>query len=133
MLRKNLLITTIIVLLLSLLPTSVFAKTNDTTTPYAPRDCGVWAYDPAKSGSNVNGKAEVSCASNHASLRVVAGLRDSAGRYISKSKTCYNTNYCSITATLTYVANRDWQTDVSGYVTDISWSAYYATSWKHIP
>ena len=129
MLNRTLLIFAIVVIVLSLFPSVVLADTG----PLPPVDCGVWAYNPVRSGSNVNGKAEVSCLTNHQSLRVVAGLRDWTGRYISKAKTCYNINYCSTSATLSYSPGRQWQTDVSGYVSDISWQAYYATNWISIP
>src|SRR5215211_6868596 len=82
--KQNLLIFAIVVIVLSLFPSVVLADTG----PLPPVDCGVWAYNPVRSGSNVNGKAEVSCLTNHQSLRVVAGLRDWTGRYISKTKTC---------------------------------------------
>lgn len=135
MLRKSLLLATIIVVFLSPLPTGVLADAGPQPPidPDLPLDCGVWAELPKKSGSNVNGKGEVSCATNHSSLRVVAGLRDSMNRYISKTKTCYGANYCTVTATLSYVSGRQWQTDVSGYVSDISWQAYYATNWISNP
>jgi len=135
MLRKSLLLGTIIVVFLSLLPTVALAEAGPQPPidPDLPLDCGVWAWDPVKSGTNVNGKGEVSCATNHSSLRVVSGLRDWTGRYTSKTKTCYGANYCTVTATLSYSSGRQWQTDVSGYVSDISWQAYYATNWKSIP
>jgi len=130
MFKKPLIIAVIIAILLSLTPSLVLAY----IPPLPPTDCGVWAYDPVKSGSYVNGKAEVSCATNHSSLRVVAGIRDSPNnRYTSEQKICYNTNYCSVTASLSYYSGRSWQADVSGYVTDISWQAYYATNWISIP
>jgi hypothetical protein len=134
-LRKPLLLATIIIVFLSLLPTVVLADAGPQPPidPDLPLDCGVWAELPKKSGANVEGKGEVSCATNHSSLRVVAGLRDWTGRYTSKTKTCYGTNYCNVTATLSYFSGRQWQTDVSGYVSDISWQAYYATNWISIP
>lgn len=136
MLRKPLLLATTLIILISLLPTAVLADAGPQPPidPDLPLDCGVWAYNPVKSGSNVNGKGEVSCTTNHLSLRVVAGLRDRTGsRYISKTKTCYGTNYCTVTATLSYFPGREWQTDVSGYVSDISWQAYYVTNYIFIP
>jgi len=134
MLRKVVFIVTITVLLLSLFPSGVLAGSEyQPPNPNVPVDCGVWADNPKKSGTSVNGKAEVSCASNHSSLKVVAGLRDWTGRYTTKTKTCYNTYYCTTTAILSYSPGRQWQTDVSGYVTDIPWQAYYATNWISIP
>lgn len=91
------------------------------TTPDEYLDCGVWAYTPHKSGSNVVATGEISCDTNHSTLRVVAGVRDSTYRYHSSSKYCYNTNYCVTTASLSHVADREWQGDVSGYVG--SWNA----------
>ena len=134
MLRNTVFIVTIIVVLLSLSPSGALADAGpQPPQPNVPNDCGVWAYNPQRSGSNVNGKSEVSCASNHSSLRVVSGLRDWTNRYTSKTKTCYNTDYCTVTATLSYSPNRQWKTDVSGYVSDIPWQAYYATNWISIP
>ncbi len=100
-------------------------------TPLEYLDCGVWAYQPYRSSSNVIASGEVSCATNHATLHVVAGLRDNTYRYTSVSKYCYNTNYCSTSVKLSYVAGRQWQSDVSGYVG--SWQAYYASAWYYIP
>lgn len=135
MLRKSLLPFLIIVAFLSLSTTSALANEGPQPPlePDAPLDCGVWALNPVKEGTIVKGEGEVSCATNHASLRVVAGLRDWTGRYSSKTKTCYNASYCTVTATLSYSSGRQWQTDVSGYVSDISWQAYYATNWISIP
>lgn len=134
-LSDNLEVTATAFLLLILLTSIASADTGPQppVNPDAPLDCGVWAYNPVRFGSNVNGQGEVSCLTNHSSLRVTAGLRDWTGRYTSKVKTCYNTSYCSVTATLSYSPGRQWQTDVSGYVSDISWQAYYATNWIAIP
>ncbi len=134
MFHRSLLMLVAVVLAVSLFFTSAVAAAGPqppANNPDIPIDCGVWAYNPVRSGSNVNGTGEVSCATVHATLRVVAGLRDSNNRYTSRQKYCYNTNYCSTTATLTYYAGRQWQTDVSGYVG--SWQAYYASSWVYIP
>ena len=70
MLRKTMFIATIAVILLSLTPSTASADTGPQPPiqPLEPLDCGVWAYNPVKSGSNVNGKGEISCATNHASL-----------------------------------------------------------------
>lgn len=135
MFHKTLLIFTIAFILLSPTSSRVLADTRSQPLfePDVPSDCGVWAYNPVRSGSNVNGKAEVACDTNHSSLRVVAGLRDWTNRYTSKTKTCYNTDYCTTTATLSYSPGRQWKTDVSGYVSDIPWQAYYATNWISIP
>jgi hypothetical protein len=103
-------------------PVSANSLYGGTITPDEALDCGVWAYTPYQTGTSVVGLAEVSCASKHSSIRVVAGLRDSAGRYNSTSKTCYNTSTCQVSTTLSYIGPRTWQTDVSGYVS--SWNAY---------
>lgn len=101
-------------------------------TPDAPLDCGVWAYEPYKSGSWVLGKGEVSCLTSHPHLRVVVGLKDQTGdRYISRPKDCYYTSHCVKVVRLSYVGGRWWWTDVSGYTT--GWNAYYRTDSVYIP
>lgn len=133
-LHKIIPIVLIVTAIFSSTPSNVLADSGlQPPSPNVPIDCGVWAYNPSRSGSNVNGKGEVSCSSNHASLKVTAGLRDWTGRYTTKTKTCYNAIDCNITATLSYSSGRQWQTDVSGYVNDIPWQAYYATNWVSIP
>jgi len=104
---------------------------NHGTTPDEYLDCGVWAYDPVHIGSSVYGSAAVSCATAHATLRVVAGIRDSNNHYNSKEKYCYNASSCSISASLPYASGLNWKTDVSGYVG--AWQAYYSTDWIYIP
>ncbi|MGV8026227.1 MAG: hypothetical protein AB2L18_06710 [Anaerolineaceae bacterium] len=103
-----------------------------TDEPKIPLDCGVWAYDPVRSGSYVNGTGEISCSTVHSSLKVVVGLKDWTNRYTSTTKTCYNTSYCSTTATLSYSPGRQWITDVSGYM-GTYWQAYDVSSWISIP
>lgn len=121
MLRKTVFIFTIVVVLLSLSPSGASAAAGPLPpSPDALLDCGIWAYNPVRSGSNVNGKGEISCASNHPMLKVVAGLGNNDANpnrphYTSKVKICYNTNYCSVTASLPYVSGLCWSTDVSGY------------------
>ena len=136
MLRKTLLITIIAIVLISLFPTSVLAETGPRPpiTPDEPTDCGVWAYNPVRSGSSVNGKGEISCATNHPSLKVGVQVCDWTGRCTSPAvtKTCSNTNYCSATASLSYSSARQWKTAVSGYQ-GTAWQAYYETSWVSIP
>ncbi|HOJ01276.1 MAG TPA: hypothetical protein PLL88_06610 [Anaerolineaceae bacterium] len=100
--------------------------------PKVPLDCGVWAYDPVRSGSYVNGTGEISCATVHSSLKVVVGLKDWTNRYTSTTKTCYSTSYCSTTASLSYSPGRQWITDVSGYMGSY-WQAYDVSSWVSIP
>lgn len=119
---------TLLLFFANLSPVKAFDQTNIFPDEYI--DCGVWAYDPHKSGSNVVATGEVSCSTNHPSLRVVAGLRDNTYRYTSASQQCYNTSYCVVSVTLSYVSGRQWQSDVSGYVG--SWQGYYATGWKYI-
>ena len=62
MLRKVVFIVTITVLLLSLFPSGVLAGSEyQPPNPNVPVDCGVWADNPKKSGTSVNGKAEALC------------------------------------------------------------------------
>jgi hypothetical protein len=122
-----------VVIFLGSYTTPVMAdEPQPTDQPKIPLDCGVWAYDPVRSGSNVNGTGEISCSTAHSSLKVVAGLRDWTDRYTSKVKTCYNTDYCSVTATLSYSPGRQWITDVSGYM-GTYWQAYDTSNWGSIP
>ena len=100
--------------------------------PKVPLDCGVWAYNPVRSGSYVNGTGIISCDTVHASLKVVVGLKDWTNRYTSTTKTCYNTSSCSATATLSYSPGRQWITDVSGYM-GTYWQAYDTSDWVSIP
>lgn len=120
-----------IAMLFVLVPSVIAAPLgNSIVTPDVPLDCGVWPDLPYKSGSVVVGTGEVSCDTAHPNLRVVAGIRDSSGRYWSVERQCYNTDYCSVSASLSYVSGRQWQTDVSGYVG--SWNAYYSSYWLSI-
>jgi hypothetical protein len=99
--------------------------------PDTPVDCGVWANNPFKSGSVVKGKGIVSCATNHASIRVVVDVWDGVGSPGYAEKTCYNANYCDATAQKQYTPGRSWITRTSGYVG--GWQGYYQTNWIYIP
>ncbi len=121
-----------VIILAGLLSISVAADTHGLPpSPKEPLDCGVWAYNPVRSGSNVIGKGEISCATAHPWLRVVTELQDWTGRYNIKDKYCYGASYCSTTATLSYSPGRQWMTMVSGYMN--GWQAYYQTDWVSIP
>jgi hypothetical protein len=123
----------VVVILLASFTTSALADDpKPPIQPLVPLDCGVWAYDPVRSGASVNGTGEISCLTAHASLKVVVGLKDWTNRYTSKVKTCYNKNYCSTTATLSYSSGRQWLTDVSGYM-GTYWQAYDTSNWVAIP
>lgn len=130
---KKALCSIIFLLLLSMTVHGVSASTglDSTSIPDEYLDCGVWAYDPVHIGGNIYGSGVVSCATAHASLRVVAGIRDSNNHYSSRQNYCYNTSTCSISASLPYTSGLNWQTDVSGYVG--AWQAYYATDWIGLP
>ncbi len=129
--KRIIVLATIIALVFPAFQVALAAPPAPPGGPDIPIDCGVWAYDPYKSGSSVKGKGEVSCASAHSQLKVNVELQDSAGRHFYAQKTCNNASYCAATASGSYVAGRDWMTGVSGYVG--SWNAYYQTDWVHIP
>jgi len=99
--------------------------------PDSPIDCGVWAYDPYRSGSLVKGKGEISCDTVKNQLKVNVELQDSAGRHFYATNTCYSAKICTTTAQGSYIAGREWMTGVSGYAG--AWNAYYQTDWKPIP
>lgn len=130
---KKILITVLVLLGLTFISSDVNASKSQASgvIPLEYLDCGVWAYQPHRAGSNVSASGEVSCATNHAVLHVVAGLRDNTYRYNGVEKYCYNTDYCSASVSLSYSSARQWQSDVSGYVG--SWQAYYASGWYYIP
>ncbi len=100
-------------------------------SPTLPVDCGVWAYNPYRSGSYVIGEGEISCASPHPYLEVVVGVGYSSSHYASRSKSCHYTTKCHYYAFYPYTPGKTWHTDVSGYTS--GWSAYYESDGVYIP
>lgn len=122
-----------LVIVLGLAATNAAAGPPPPIDPDGPvGDCGVWAYNPGKSGSLVIGEGHVSCVYNHNQLKVVVQIRDSTGRTgTAATKYCYSTNFCSKVASISYIGGRSYQTTVSGYVG--SWQGYYQSDWVYIP
>jgi hypothetical protein len=122
-----------VTILLTLFPTAVMADgAQPPIQPRVPLDCGVSADSPVRQGTKVTGVGTISCLTNHSSLRAVVGLRDSAGRYISKEKKCYNISFCATYVSLSYSSGRTWKTDFSGYM-GTTWQAYTYSNWVSIP
>ena len=93
--------------------------------------CQAWANDPYKYGSEVRGTGGATCTTTMSQIYVVVQLKDSYGRNDWDYNTCYNTNSCTATASLSYVSNRQWQTRTSGYIGDF-WEGYFETDWKDL-
>ena len=68
---KKFVITTIVVviLLVSFTTSASAGAPPPPIQPFIPLNCGIWAYNPVRSGSSVNGTGEISCLTTHASLR----------------------------------------------------------------
>ncbi len=130
MFKHSFALPTLFAVLLPVSQLSFASQPESPPGPEVPLDCGVWAYNPYKSGSYVYGRGYVECDTAQSTLKVKVELVDSAGRHFYKPKTCYSTSYCEVTAKGSYVAGRDWQTRVSGYMGP--WNGYWETDWIHI-
>jgi hypothetical protein len=101
-------------------------------TILTPLDCGVDAQNPYRgSDGRIYTYGEVSCATKHSALKVVVGLNDGAISLASNPVYCYNTDICRVYFSRSYIANRTWYSEVSGYVGD--WQAYYYSDSVYIP
>ncbi len=85
--------------------------------------CEAYSGNPYRSGSNVYGGGYIACTTSVSTLTVVVQVRD-RGNPCDKvlretspaaTNTCYNTNYCAVTASLPYQANKYYDTVTSGY------------------
>ncbi len=85
--------------------------------------CEAYAGNPYKSGSTVYGLGYVSCTTEVSRITVVVQVRDrgSSCEAVERStnpaatNTCYDTDYCAATASLSYQANQYYDTVTSGY------------------
>ena len=117
----------ILALLMIFTLTAASSQPNNLTT-YTTDDglsayCEAYAGNPYRSGSNVYGVGYVACTTTVSTLTVVVQVRD-RGNPCDKvlretspaaTNTCYNTNYCAVTASLPYQANKYYDTVTSGY------------------
>ena len=85
--------------------------------------CAASSSSPYRSGSTVYGTGGLYCTQTVGQIRVVVQVRDRNslnGPIIrqttpAKEKICYNTSSCSITADLSYIGGRYYDTATSGY------------------
>lgn len=133
MARRNLVIVIVVLLMNTFLAAFIWAPSTlapDTPPPI----CYVSFTNPSRSGDNVVGTGAIWCEDPQPKLIVVVQVADWTGRTTTPSatKTCYNTNVCSTTASLSYSPARQWQTRVSGYANN-DFSEYVASNWISIP
>jgi len=133
MARKNLVILIVVILMNTFLAAFILAPSAlapDTPPPI----CSVSFTDPLRSGDNVFGTGTIRCEDPQPKLIVVVQVADWTGRTTTpaETETCYNTNVCSTTASLSYSSGRQWQTRVSGYANN-DFSEYVASNWISIP
>lgn len=101
--------------------------------------CEAYAALPFKNGSTVYGLGYVACTTSVSRITVDVQVRDrgsSCGDVERETNpaatnTCYNTDYCSVYASLSYVSGHYYDTVTSGY-----WPGdndFYASNCVYIP
>jgi len=132
--RKYLLVTTIIIVILSFVPSGALAKTSlQPPTPDVYLDCGIWVTDPTYMNGYVWTTGQISCATVHPNLKAVTQLWDlTGGRTTSLEHNCQNTSFCTATVKLAYAPRRNWKSAISGYQGSY-WNAYWQSDEVYIP
>lgn len=100
--------------------------------------CAAYSSPPYRSGSYVKGLGGLYCTQPVGTLRVVVQVRDwgEEGDSVVRTsaaatKTCYNTDECEATVSLSYIGGRYYQTITSGYWGP--YSSYHESSLIYIP